>query len=113
VENRKVNIMPKTITLELKLKVTYLPNGVSENELRANLEQLVQAGIGEGLLTGESPAEVSSYSSCISRPGDPNFQEILTDLANSAETEGCDDCATISLETLNRARVALGWKELS
>jgi hypothetical protein len=105
--------MSKTITLELKLKVTYLPNGVPEKDLQANLEQLVQTGIGEGLLTGESPAEVSSYSSSISGPGDPNFQEVLTDLANSAETEGCDNCATVSLETRNRARVALGWKELS
>jgi hypothetical protein len=49
------------LTLELKLIVTYIPNGVSEEELKTNLANLVTVGMGNGLLTGDTPAEVDFH----------------------------------------------------
>lgn len=43
---------------------------------------------------------------------EPDHQAALINLVNSAETAGCDGCATVSLEALNQARAALGWKAL-
>lgn len=39
-----------------------------------------------------------------------DYQGTLINLVNSAETAGCDNCATISLEALNKARKILGYK---
>ncbi len=50
-----------TLTLTLKLDVTYIPNGVSKEELIKNLASLVSIGMGNGLLTGDSPAEVETH----------------------------------------------------
>jgi hypothetical protein len=55
----------KNITLELKLKVRYIPNGVPVETLKSNLESLVSIGVGDGLLTGETPAEVEVYYTSI------------------------------------------------
>jgi hypothetical protein len=49
------------LTLKLKLTVTYIPNGVSKEELIANLASLVSIGLGDGLLTRETPAEVDTH----------------------------------------------------
>jgi ABC-type iron transport system FetAB ATPase subunit len=49
------------LTLELKLTVTYIPNGVSKEELIKNLASLVSVGMGDGLLTGDTPAEVDTH----------------------------------------------------
>lgn len=43
---------------------------------------------------------------------EPDHKATLIDLVNSAETEGCDNCATVSLEALNKARLVLGWKKI-
>ena len=51
----------KTVTLELRLTVEYIPNGVPIQDLKANLTQLVEIGMGNGLLTGDSPAEVKTH----------------------------------------------------
>ena len=50
------------LTLELTLSVTYIPNGVSKEELLGNLARLVSLGMGEGLLTRETPAEVETHN---------------------------------------------------
>jgi len=49
------------LTLELKLTVTYIPNGVSKEELIKNLACLVSVGLGQGLLTLDTPAEVNTH----------------------------------------------------
>jgi hypothetical protein len=49
------------LTLELKLTVTYIPNEVSKEELIKNLSSLVSVGMGEGLLTRDTPAEVDTH----------------------------------------------------
>jgi hypothetical protein len=52
-------------TLVLELRVTYSLNGESIESMRSNLEHMVRRAIGEGLLTGETGAEVDSYESNI------------------------------------------------
>jgi len=49
------------LTLELKLTVTYIPDGVSKEELITNLASLVSIGLGDGLLTRDTPATVETH----------------------------------------------------
>jgi hypothetical protein len=51
-----------TLHLRLTLDVEYFPHGVAVGELKDNLYGLVQRGMGDGLLTGESTAEVDTHS---------------------------------------------------
>jgi hypothetical protein len=48
-------------SLQLTLDVTYIPKGVSVEELKARLEHLVRHGVGEGLLTGDTEVEVDAW----------------------------------------------------
>ena len=41
---------------------------------------------------------------------DNEAHDILEDICNSFETAGCEDCGTVSTETINRAREFLGWR---
>jgi len=52
---------PDLAALQMTLKITYRMNGVSVQELLANLNRMVAQGIGNGMLTGENPAEVEEY----------------------------------------------------
>ena len=54
--------MKPRLTLELNFRVTYIPNGVPAEELRARLERLVEVGMGDGLLTGDTKAEVETHT---------------------------------------------------
>jgi len=65
--------MSEQITLELKFNVTYDTNGVSVDELKDNLERLVRIGIGDGLLTWNSPAEVDSHSYSVVEVADSHW----------------------------------------
>jgi hypothetical protein len=47
---------------QLVLDVTYNDNGVPENDLRRMLGNVVTHAIDEGLLTGNTEAEVEEYS---------------------------------------------------
>ena len=38
--------------------------------------------------------------------------DMLTELLNSVQTEGCDGCGTVDLETVNKGRRLLGWSEI-
>jgi len=51
-----------TLHLRLTLDVEYLPQGATMQELKDNLYNLVRLGMGDGLLTMESPADVDYYS---------------------------------------------------
>lgn len=55
-------MMPSTATLQLNLKVSYNLNGESADMLKANLLHHVERGIGEGMLTGITAAEVDEHS---------------------------------------------------
>ncbi len=39
----------------------------------------------------------------------PSLTELLTELANDFETEGCQGMGTVSIETMNKVRKVLGW----
>lgn len=49
------------VELELVVTVRYEANGVSVDELSDNLERLVRRGVGDGLLTGPTEAEVAAW----------------------------------------------------
>ena len=58
----------KFVDLELKVHVTYSPNGVDEKTLADNLEQSVIQAVGNGLLTSDdSAAEVDTWTLEISK----------------------------------------------
>lgn len=50
------------VTLRLTLDVTYRLNGETVDEMVARLQKLCEQAIGNGMLTGESEAEVDEYS---------------------------------------------------
>lgn len=54
--------------LRLVVDVDYLPNGVSIDWLKANLQAAFERAVGEGMLTGSSEAEVESWSSHVVAP---------------------------------------------
>lgn len=49
------------LNLQLTLDVTYITRGVSERELKENLEQMVRDALNNGTLTGETEAEVDDW----------------------------------------------------
>ena len=49
------------VHVEALLNVTYVPNGMSEDELESFLAEGIERAIGNGLLSGDSPAEVDEY----------------------------------------------------
>lgn len=52
--------------LRLVLDVNYNPNGMSAEALKALLLELAQRSIGNGMLTGDSPAEVETHEVTVS-----------------------------------------------
>lgn len=52
----------ETVTVRLTLDVTYSLNGENATEMVSRLRQMCERAIGEGMLTGESDAEVEDYS---------------------------------------------------
>lgn len=39
-------------------------------------------------------------------------KEIIIDVCNDFETEGCDGCGTVSVEAMNKLRALVGWDSL-
>ena len=56
---------PKTMTFRLSIEVSYETNGVTTKELEGILTDAANHLAGEGLFTGESPAEVTSWRSTV------------------------------------------------
>ena len=52
-------------TLRLTLTVQYTPNGTSDNALYDLLYDIARHAAGDGLMTGETPAEVNIWSSSV------------------------------------------------
>lgn len=63
--------MSTTATLRLTLDVTYEANGEDIGELKRMLEQAVERSIGNGMLTGETAAEVDSWSMKVAEQEEP------------------------------------------
>jgi len=59
--NLNTQATPETVNARLTLDVTYLLNGEAAREMLARLQRMCERAIGEGLLTGETAAEVDQY----------------------------------------------------
>ena len=53
--------------LRLILEVDYIPNGVSENALKEMLLAIADKAAADGLMTGETPAEVELWYKRVER----------------------------------------------
>ncbi|HBP1590334.1 TPA: hypothetical protein L5U93_004768 [Pseudomonas aeruginosa] len=60
--NATTQATPETVNARLTLDVTYLLNGEAAPEMLARLQRMCERAIGEGLLTGETAAEVDTWS---------------------------------------------------
>ena len=54
--------MNDTTKIRLTLDVTYTLNGENATEMVGRLRRMCERAIGEGMLTGETDAEVDEYS---------------------------------------------------
>jgi len=41
-----------------------------------------------------------------------DIKDLLEEVANDFETEGCDGCGTLSIKVMNKIHAALGWEPL-
>lgn len=60
--NQQTNNASDTVTMRLTVDVTYSLNGENATEINSLLRRQCERAIGNGLLTGESDAEVESHS---------------------------------------------------
>lgn len=49
------------VTLQLEIRVDYQPNGVTKEALADLLTQIGDRAVDNGLMTGETPAEVTGW----------------------------------------------------
>lgn len=59
--------MPDTLKLRLSLDIEYTLNGVSEQYLRRQLEFIMENAMSNGMVTGESDAEIENWDMRIHR----------------------------------------------
>ncbi len=53
---------PRTVKVRLTLDVTYTLNGETAADMARRLRRMCERAVGEGMLTGETDAEVEDYS---------------------------------------------------
>ncbi|EMV8751928.1 hypothetical protein AADS67_004544 [Escherichia coli] len=75
--NTYTQATPGTINARLMLDVTYLLNGEAAPEMLARLQRMCEYAIGEGLLTGETAAEVDTWSINVSEVLSADDREAL------------------------------------
>jgi hypothetical protein len=68
---------PQTVRLRLTLDVTYTLNGNSVADMQDRLRQAVEHAIGNGMLTGDSAAEVDEYSAEVVEQPEPLSEDSL------------------------------------
>lgn len=61
----------ETKTLRLTLDVTYNPNGVSDSVLRGFMHDIAGQAAMQGLMTGESAAEVEDWNAKVEEVQNP------------------------------------------
>jgi len=67
----------QTASLRLTLDVTYVLNGMSSSEMIDRLQRMCNRAIGEGMLTGETTAEVEEHSmDVVLRPDLPSEDDL-------------------------------------
>lgn len=85
-----------TVELELKLNVRYALHGENATEMVARLQRMVETAMGEGLLTGESDAEVVEHALAVRIKPQPIAEEDLTDFFNQRMTDGIWDLQDVT-----------------
>lgn len=70
---------PETVNVRLTLDVTYALNGENAAEMVSRLRKMCERAIGEGMLTGETDAEVEEYSMDVVIPPEPLSEEEIAD----------------------------------
>lgn len=78
-ETHEDNEASEMVTMRLTLDVTYALNGESAAEMVTRLRKMCERAIGDGLLTGESDAEVEEHSVNVTIQLDPLSEEDLAD----------------------------------
>lgn len=85
-----------TVELELKLNVRYALHGENATEMVARLQRMVETAMGEGLLTGESDAEVVEHALAVRIKPQPIAEEDLTDFFTQRMTDGIWDLQDVT-----------------
>lgn len=71
---------PGELAVRLTLDVTYSLNGENATEMMSRLQKLCEQAIGDGMLTGETDAEVISHSVGVVGAPDPITEKEVADL---------------------------------
>lgn len=80
--NTHTQATPETVNARLTLDVTYLLNGEAESGILARLRSMCEYAIDEGLLTGETAAEVDEWSIDVSeQPSAADHDALETEIA--------------------------------
>lgn len=69
--------LPQRASLRLTLDVSYVLNGVSVEDMQAGLSRLVEHAISNGMLTGDSAAEVDEYAAEVVEQPEPLSEDSL------------------------------------
>lgn len=85
-----------TVDIELKLNVRYALNGENATEMVRRLQRMVEIAMGEGLLTGESDAEVVEHDLAVRIKPQPIAEEDLTDFFTQRMTDGIWDLQDVT-----------------
>lgn len=72
-------LAPEKLQVRLTMDVTYCLNGENSIEMTSNLRKMCERAIGEGLLTGETDAEVDNCSVSVAIQPDPLSESELAD----------------------------------
>ena len=70
---------PGTVKVRLTLNITYDLNGENAVEMVSRLRKMCERAIGDGMLTGETDAEVEEYSMDVVIPPEPLSEEEIAD----------------------------------
>jgi hypothetical protein len=100
---------PENAHLLLSLYVSYELGGVEKNLMKQALEDLVQRAIGEGLLTGETPATVDAWSAHVSECGESDIKPELCWLDRNTVERNVDG---VELSDHDRAEIERCRKEV-
>lgn len=73
------------VKLRLTLDVTYDLQGVGTEEMQARLHVMVQNAVSEGMLTGDTPAEVEAWETHVTEVPLADEEEIATYLQEQIE----------------------------
>lgn len=78
----------ESVNLRLTLDVVYYLNGENATEMVSQLSRLCEQAIGEGMLTGESDAEVEEYSMDVVIQPDPLSEDELANFMSQRIENG-------------------------